>query len=221
MGNVIEDTLKFYFITDDQVTHLSPLAQVRIAISAGATIVQYRHKTFSLKDYPTADAIGALCRRYRVPLIVNDHVLLAKALNADGVHLGQKDTHPKQARKVLGSAAVIGLSVSNRNELDNSDLTDCDYIGTGPAFATQTKADTQAVRGPQGLARVAAASPLPMVAIGGITAPMVTPCLKAGAAGVAVISYITRADDPVENALAFGKACGCELRKLDATATDI
>jgi len=210
----IKTTLKFYFITDGHAPNLSPLDQVRIALSAGATIVQYRHKSFTLDDYHLAADIGDLCRQNQVPFLINDHVLLAKALGADGVHLGQEDTAPGLARQILGTEAIIGLSVSNLQELQISDLTDCDYIGTGPAFATRTKPDAKPVRGPMGLARVAEVSPLPVVAIGGITAATVTSCFQAGADGVAVISFITRTADSLRNALAFGKACGCRTRDM-------
>lgn len=214
LRNRIKTPLKFYFITDDHAPNLSPLDQVRTALSAGATIVQYRHKSFTLDDYHLTATIGDLCRQNQVPFLINDHVLLAKALGADGIHLGQEDTAPGLARQILGTEAIIGLSVSNLKELQKSDLTDCDYIGTGPAFATRTKSDAKPVRGPTGLARIAEASPLPMVAIGGITADTTTSCFRAGADGVAVISFITRAADPLRNALAFGKACGCRPRDM-------
>jgi len=214
LKNRIKTTLKFYFITDDHAPNLSPLDQIRIALSAGATIVQYRHKSFAIDDYHLAATIGDLCRQNKVPFLINDHVLLAKALDADGVHLGQGDASPGLARQILGTAAIIGLSVSNRKELQQSSLADCDYIGTGPAFTTRTKSDAKPVRGPTGLARIAEVSPLPMVAIGGITADTVASCFQAGADGVAVISFITRAADPLQNALAFGKACGCHPRDM-------
>jgi len=214
LKNRIKTTLKFYFITDDHAPNLSPLDQIRIALSAGATIVQYRHKSFAIDDYHLAATIGDLCRQNKVPFLINDHVLLAKALGADGVHLGQGDASPGLARQILGTAAIIGLSVSNRKELQQSSLADCDYIGTGPAFATRTKSDVKPVRGPTGLVRIAEVSPLPMVAIGGITADTVASCFQAGADGVAVISFITRAADPLQNALAFGKACGCHPRDM-------
>ncbi|RTZ97283.1 MAG: thiamine phosphate synthase [Deltaproteobacteria bacterium] len=207
------DSLKYYFITDHALPDHLPLDQVRIVLSAGATMVQYRNKTFSLEKYTEAAAIRDLCRKFKVPFLINDHILLAKALHADGVHLGQDDNSPRLARQILGSRAIIGLSVSTLQELGKSDLSNCDYIGSGPAFATDTKTDAKPVRGPSGLSEVAAASPLPVVAIGGITADRLKICLQAGAAGAAVISFITRAADPARNALAFGKACGCRPRK--------
>ncbi len=202
--------LRFYFITDHGPGCPDPVRQVKIALEAGATAVQYRNKAFVLGDWDQARAIRKLCKRAGALLLINDHVLLAKALGADGVHLGQGDCPPGLARSILGPEAIVGLSVSNRQELAKSDLAPCDYIGSGPVFATSSKADAKPVRGPQGLARVVAASPLPVVAIGGITAATAGECLRQGAAGVAVISHITRAKSPEARAAALAKALGVE-----------
>lgn len=211
-GAALKNALRFYFITDHAAPRLTAPEQVRIALAAGATIVQYRNKTFSITHFEEVAAIGAVCRATGVPFIINDHVLLAKAVQADGVHLGQEDASPRLARKIMGPEAIIGLSVHNLEELARSDLDACDYMGTGPAFATRTKTDTHAVQGLQGLGDIARATPLPTVAIGGITAENAASCFDQGAGGVAVISAITRADDPLEKALAIGKVCGCASR---------
>ncbi len=199
--------LRFYFITDDAAPSLSSMEQVRIALDAGATMVQYRNKSFDLSQYPEIRAIRHLCRRRATPFIVNDHVLLAKALDADGVHLGQDDAAPDVVREIMGPEALIGLSVSNMEELARSDLTPCNYIGSGPVFATGTKADAKVVRGLAGLREMVAASPLPVVGIGGITAENAPDCFRQGAAGVAVISYISRSLSPEEAARRFAAAC--------------
>lgn len=193
---------------------MPPLEQTAIALQAGATMVQYRNKAFRLESYFEAAAIRDLCRRNAVPFLVNDNTLLAKALGADGVHLGQEDDPPQTARRILGPTAIIGLSVSNLGELEASDLAGCDYIGSGPVFATATKADAGAVLGPKGLFQIVAAAPLPVVAIGGIDRHTAGSCFEQGAAGVAVISCITRSRNPRESALAFGAACGCRPRNV-------
>lgn len=202
-----QNRLRFYFITDDAAPSLSPMEQARIAIDAGADVIQYRNKSFSLDHYPEAFAIRHLCRTRAVPFVVNDHVLLARALDADGVHLGQDDAAPALVREIMGPEAFIGLSVSNMDELAKSDLTHCDYIGSGPVFATGTKADAKAVRGLAGLREMVAASPAPVVGIGGITAENAPDCFRQGAAGAAVISYISRSDSPEAAARRFGAAC--------------
>lgn len=205
--------LRFYFVSDHQAPGLSALDQVRAALQGGAGMVQYRHKTFTLTAYDELRSIRDLCRINGVPLVVNDDVLLAKAVGADGVHLGQDDTPPAQARAVLGPGALVGISVSTPEELARTDLAPCDYVGSGPVFATGTKADAKPVRGIAGLAEMVAKVPLPVVAIGGITAASAGDCLGAGAAGVAVVSAVSRAPDPLGAAVRLGRVCGCRPRR--------
>jgi thiamine-phosphate pyrophosphorylase len=205
----LKKALRFYFITDDNAPELTPREQVEIAIQAGATIIQYRNKSFALEAFEEVVAIRDLCRKNNLPCIINDNILLAKAVMADGVHLGQEDENPVIARNILGSEALIGISVHSLAELNETDLSHCNYIGTGPVFPTTTKADTQQVRGLSNLAAVANKSPLPVVAIGGIDSATAKFCFEHGACGVAVISSITRAKNPFEEARKLGEACGC------------
>ena len=204
----IRAALRFYFITDDGVDGFAALDQVRTALYAGATIIQYRKKSFSLGDYEEVLAIGRLCREYRVPFVINDNVLLAKAVGADGVHVGQDDAPPQQARLVMGPRAIVGVSVSSMAELEHTDLAVCDYIGAGPTFPTGTKTDAKAVHGLSGLYDIVNQAPVPVVAIGGIDPYNARDCFAHGAVGVAVISCITRAGDPVLAAQAMAAACG-------------
>jgi len=208
----VRDALRFYFITDDLAGNFSAFNQVRVALEAGATLIQYRNKAFSLDSFEEAEAICRLCREYEVPCVVNDNVLLARAVGADGVHVGQDDAPPWLARRIMGPGALVGVSVSNMDELEHTDLAFCDYIGTGPTFPTDTKADAKAVHGLAGLRDIVNRSPLPAVAIGGIDPAKVPDCFAHGAAGVAVISCITRAADPQEAAAALASACGVEAR---------
>ncbi|PID40561.1 MAG: thiamine phosphate synthase, partial [Proteobacteria bacterium] len=163
----IRDALRFYFITDDGVKGFCATDQVRVAIDAGATLVQYRNKHFSLDAYDEVDAIARLCRGAGIPFVVNDHVLLARSVGADGVHVGQDDTSPRLARRIMGPDAIVGVSVSTMNELERTDLVSCDYIGTGPTFPTGTKRDAKPVQGLGGLRNIVDLSPIPAVAIGG------------------------------------------------------
>lgn len=210
----MEEFLQFYFITDDQAPGLSFTRQVETAVAAGATCVQYRNKHFSIKDIPEIEAIRDICRRHQVPFLINDDVLLTKAVAADGVHLGQSDASPRVARDILGPSAVIGVSVSTPAELAVTDLASCNYIGTGPVFATSTKADARPVIGLSGLSEVAEKAPVPVVAIGGVSAQTVADCRAHGAAGGAVISAITRASDPHAAAAAFARSSGAKPREL-------
>ena len=214
----LRTALRFYFITDDQTQQLSPIDQVRAALKGGASFIQYRRKRFSNARFAEAAAIRDLCRLNRVPLVVNDHLMLARAIDAAGVHLGQDDESPAIARQVLGPRAIIGISVSDRDELGRTDLAPCDYVGSGPVFATGTKADAKAVRGLTGLKAIVDRVALPVVAIGGIDARRAPDCLAQGAAGVAVISAVSRASDPEAAAARLAAACGCTSRGTLAAA---
>jgi thiamine-monophosphate kinase len=207
--NQLNRALRFYFITDEDVPGFPPIQQVQIAIRAGATIIQYRNKSFSSRFFEDVAAIRNICKCNAVPFIINDNILLSKAVSADGVHLGQKDDDPTIAKRILGSQSIVGKSVSNMNEFHLTDLSSCDYIGTGPVFSTQTKRDAKQVIGLSGLKTVVTASPVPVVAIGGIDETTAASCIKEGAAGVAVISAITRAKDPFQKAVQVSSTCGC------------
>jgi thiamine-phosphate pyrophosphorylase len=212
-SDALRDRLRFYFITDDGVDGFPAADQVRVALDAGATLVQYRNKSFILEAYAEVESIRRRCRDHGVPFIVNDNVLLARAVGADGVHVGQGDTPPRLARHVMGPQAIVGVSVSSLAELARTDLPFCDYIGTGPTFPTDTKADAKAVHGLSGLRDIAARAPVPAVAIGGINPSNAPDCFAHGAAGVAVISCITRAADPDQAAAAMAAACGIPARR--------
>jgi thiamine-phosphate pyrophosphorylase len=144
--------------------------------------------------------------------MINDNVLLAKAIGADGVHVGQEDAPPRLVRRIMGPQAIVGVSVSTMAELEQTDLAFCDYIGSGPTFATDTKTDAKPVHGLAGLRDIVNLSPVPTVAIGGITPSNAMDCFAHGAAGVAVISCITRADDPVATAAAMARECSVTPR---------
>ena len=156
MNRRLREALRFYFITDDAAAGVGMLDQVRLAVEAGAGMVQYRRKSFSLDHYAEAEAIARCCRAFRVPLVVNDNVLLAKAVAADGVHVGQDDAAPQLARRVMGPHAIVGVSVSTLAELADTDLAPCDYIGAGPTFATGTKVDAKPAHGLAGCSLIIA-----------------------------------------------------------------
>ncbi|NOY68504.1 MAG: thiamine-phosphate kinase [Deltaproteobacteria bacterium] len=216
----LKEALRFYFITDPDAPAVSVVKQVETAIAAGATIVEYRNKTFSSSMIEEVRAARNLCSLYRVPFIVNDNILLALAVKADGVHLGQGDESPVSARDILGEDAIIGASVSTPAELDKTYLAVSDYLGVGPVFQTSAKQDAKPVIGIDGLREMAKLSPLPVIAIGGITAGRVEQCRKNGAVGCAVMSGVARAASIDTAASEFGKACGCAPRKHKAPWKD-
>ncbi|MGV7246591.1 thiamine phosphate synthase, partial [Caballeronia sp. M23-90] len=139
-----------------------------------------------------------ITRQFGVPLIINDHIDVALACGADGVHIGQKDLPPEVARKLLGPRALIGLSVSNEREVDDANPlgTMIDYVGVGPVFDTPTKPDASAALGIEGIAALCARSLHPTVAIGGIQLSNAGYVKRAKPGGIAVVSAICKAADP-------------------------
>lgn len=162
----------------------------------GAKVIQVR-----LKDAADSEVLAAAeaARAAGALVIINDRVDLALVAGADGVHLGQSDLPIAAARKLAGQRnMIIGASTHNPAEVAAALDAGADYLGFGPVFATTTKANPDPVVGPAGLAAaVAQASPVPVIAIGGITVDNVAAVRQAGAHGACVIAAVTGAADPV------------------------
>lgn len=160
------------------------LETARLAIEGGATVIQWR-----LKDVPRVDVVErgratrSLCARHGVTFIVNDDVDAALMLGADGVHLGRSDDGSARAKE---HGLVLGLSASSVEEA-RAAAGDADYIGAGPVWETPSKLDADPAIGLDGLREICAAVDVPVVAIGGIDATNAADCIRAGAAGVAVV----------------------------------
>jgi thiamine-phosphate pyrophosphorylase len=160
------------------------LETTRVAVEGGATVVQWR-----LKESPRVDVVErgratrSLCARHGVPFIVNDDVEAALMLGADGVHLGRDDQGAETARE---HGLMLGLSASTLAEAQAADGM-ADYIGAGPIWATPSKPDADPAIGLNGLTEICGVVRAPVVAIGGVDAANAADCIRAGAAGVAVI----------------------------------
>ncbi|MEL6511205.1 MAG: thiamine phosphate synthase [Pseudomonadota bacterium] len=193
------------FITDADAPLPIP-AQAERAARGGATWVQLRHKTL-------ADAAFAeLARTLRdqldplgAKLILNDRIEVARELGSFGLHVGQSDGDPAKIRARIGPDPVLGLSVEAPQHLATLPADAVTYLGVGPVRATASKADHAAPLGFDGLADIVAASPLPCMAIGGLTAADIPDLHRAGCVSVAVVSAISRATDPEAAAQAFLK----------------
>ena len=199
----LRDCLKLYFITDHQLETRSMITQVKLSLSGGATMIQYRNKNFRPDDILEVYEIAVFCRLQQIPFIINDDILLAKAVNADGVHLGQDDQKAGSARKVLGKDKIIGISISNSAEFKKTDLTQVDYIGLGPVFDTATKPDAKKASGLTFLKKISEKTDLPIVAIGGINLINTPSVINSGACGISIISAISRAENIEEAANNF------------------
>jgi thiamine-phosphate pyrophosphorylase len=202
--------LRLYAIIDPE--HAGGHALIDLARSVangGATLVQLRDKLSDTRRLiEKARAIKAALDPFGVPLVVNDRVDVALASGADGVHVGQEDMAVKDARRLLGPDAIIGLSIKTIAQAEDAPINLVSYVGIGGVFATTSKDNPDPPIGIYGLARVAGvfrkrAPKLPLVAIAGIDCGNATDVIDAGADGVAVISALSLQADPLAAARAL------------------
>ncbi len=194
-----EFSLHLYLVTDEAAKcRHSLLETVQRAVDGGVTIVQYRSTNPDAGTcYREALPIRDFLASRGVPFIVNNRIDLALALDADGVHIGQRDLPVPAVRAMIGPDRILGLSVSNADQLRAVDAALVDYLGMGPVFPTISKLNAPPVLGVDGFAALASQSPLPVVAIGGLDAERARLVRATGAAsGIAVVSAICGTEDP-------------------------
>ena len=191
------DMLRLYAVTDRRWLNGRTLAEaVESAIRGGVTCVQLREKSLDGGDLLNeAKQVLAVCRKYHVPLIINDDPQIALACGADGVHVGQQDMSPRILRAMLGPEKIVGVSAATVDEAVQAAKDGADYLGCGAVFATGTKTNTRPVDAAR-LRAVCEASNVPVVAIGGITAENAPQLRGSGIAGIAVVSAIFAQPDP-------------------------
>ncbi len=195
-----------YLVTDPRARH-GVIDTVRAAVKGGVTLVQLRDKTLPDDEFiELGRDLKAVLDPAGIPLLVNDRVDTVEAIGAAGAHIGQSDWSLAKARARLGPDAILGLSVGTAAEYDAVDWSLVDYIGTGPIYATGTKADHDPPIGFEGLAVICAPCPCPVVAIGGVKAKDAAAAKQAGASGLAVVSAITAAEDPEAATLEIANA---------------
>ncbi|WP_405278852.1 thiamine phosphate synthase [Cobetia sp. Ld8] len=197
--------LSLYLVTDPALCAERGLeATVMAAVRGGVSVVQLRDKHASDEEMiAQAIRLKALLDEYEVPLIINDRIEVALASGADGLHIGQSDGDPVEARRRLGEDALIGLSVQTLEQLKAVDVERIDYLGLGPVYATPTKPDHAAPLGIDGLTQLVRSSPLPTVAIGGISLANAGDVMTSGTDGLAVVSALCSAEDPAAAAQQF------------------
>lgn len=197
---MLHPDLSIYLVTDRQLAGSRDLTEiVRGAIRGGCTIVQLREKNTSTREFlQQAQALKQALQGTGVPLIINDRIDIALAVDADGVHIGQSDMPYHEARRLLGKDKIIGLSVENMTDVDAANTLDVDYIGISPIFSTPTKNDTAQPFGLEGAREAVRRSVHPCVAIGGIHLKNIREVMATGVNGVAVVSEIMCATDPEE-----------------------
>jgi len=200
--------LSVYLVTDPRLCAGLGLVETALAaVHGGAGIVQLRDTQAGGRALvEQARALVAALRPLGVPVIVNDRIDVALAADADGVHVGQSDMAPADVRALIGPDLILGLSAREHDEIAAADPALVDYLGIGPIFAVDARTKPNAAE-PLGIGGFAArrlASPLPVVAIGGIQEQHVAPLIAIGADGVAVVSAICGQPDP--QAAAYGLA---------------
>ncbi len=173
------------------------LERIALCIKGGVTSVQLREKSLSRAELlHFGRSLKNLLDSNNIPLIVNDHVDLCLQLDAAGVHLGQSDEEPLEARAKLGPQKIIGLSVNTMAQIEEANTLPLDYIGVGAIFHTQNKSDVETIWGLEGLKKASIMSSHPIVAIGGVTPSNALSVLQAGAKGIAAIGAFHDAVDP-------------------------
>jgi len=189
-----------YIITDQRISHgKSHLEVAEAVLEGGVTVLQFRDKEMEYSEaIEVCQKIHKLTKKKGVPFIVNDRVEIVKAVDADGVHLGQEDMSFSSARKILGKEKIIGISVETVEQALKAVEGGADYLGIGPIYPTATKPDAGKALGIARLKEIRESVNIPIVAIGGINENNLEEVLRAGADGVAVISAVVSAPDITE-----------------------
>ncbi len=192
------------FVFQQRFSHADLAAH---AIAGGADTVQFRQKTGPIRArLYEAERTAAVCREANAPLLIDDDLTLAQAVDAAGVHLGQDDLPVAVARHILGPDAIIGATVTTVNQALDAEGAGASYLGFGPVFPTRSKRNPASVKGLDGLRAVCGAVQIPVIGIAGMTPERVPFVLDAGAHGIAVMTAITTADDPEAAAAVFRAA---------------
>jgi thiamine-phosphate diphosphorylase len=191
---------RFQVITDEVLqTRFSHAELARLAAEGGADAVQYREKRplTTRELLAVAREMRAACEAAGVTLVVDDRADIARSVGAPALHLGANDLDVATARAILGDDVIIGGTANSYDEARRVWASGVDYLGVGPIYGTQSKANPAPTMGLDVLARICAGSPLPIIAIGSITAARIPEVMRAGAHGVAVLSEVLLAADPI------------------------
>lgn len=189
--NQLYNRLRLYAVTDRSKTQTYTLEeQVTFAIEGGITMLQLREKHLSTAEFiKLAETIKVITDKYAIPLIINDNIDVAKAVDADGLHIGQDDIAPEYARSAIGTEKILGVSAQTVEQARAAEQAGADYLGVGTIFPTGSKPDAQRVSLAT-LKDICTTSQIPVVAIGGLDEQTIPLLQGSGIQGVAVISAI-------------------------------
>lgn len=205
-----------YFITDSTGwTEEEFLRRVEETLKGGATLVQLREKDKSTREYMAlGEKVHKLTKAYNVPLIIDDRIDVAMAIEAEGVHLGQSDMPISAARKILGEDFIIGATTKTVPQAIEAYEQGADYLGVGAIYPTTTKVKT-VLTSTETLDAICKAVPIPVNAIGGLNKTNIHVLEGIGIAGICVVSAIMKADNPKEETEILLRQCRTELvRKM-------
>ncbi|MBQ1463182.1 MAG: thiamine phosphate synthase [Ruminococcus sp.] len=181
------------------------LEQLEDALKGGVTMVQLREKHLDHESFlEEAKAVQALCKRYNVPLLINDNVGIAINCGADGVHVGQDDMSPSMVRQLVGDKMIIGVTAKTVEQALAAQNDGADYLGCGALFATSTKSNAKPMS-QETFSEICSAVDIPVVAIGGINRQNILELEGLGASGAAMVSAIFAADDIQQECIALKK----------------
>ena len=188
--------LSLYLVTDNSDDVDKFLNTIEEGIKGGVTVVQIREKTADTLDfYKLALKVKEITTRYNVPLIINDRVDVALAIDADGVHVGQSDMPCDITRKLIGKDKILGVSAHTLEEAQKAELDGADYLGCGAIFPTSTKEDANYMTKNE-LKKLVSGVNIPIVAIGGINLNNAHELKDTGIAGLSVVSAIMSSENP-------------------------
>ena len=188
--------LSLYLVTDKSDDVEKFLKTIEEAIKGGVSVVQIREKTADTLDfYNLALKVKEITTKYNIPLIINDRVDDALAIDAEGVHVGQSDMPCDITRALVGHDKIVGVSAATIEEAKKAEKDGADYIGTGAVFPTATKDDAPKIT-KKDLKEIVDSINIPVVAIGGITIENASELIDTGISGLSVVSAIMSSDDP-------------------------
>lgn len=185
-----------YLVTDRALMSTEKIEDsVELALKGGCTIIQLREKDVSSKEfYELACRVKKIASHYDVPLLINDRVDIALAIDADGVHVGQSDLPVNTVRALIGKDKILGVSASNIKDAKDAEASGADYLGVGAMFSTATKTDATPVSFDE-LSKIRASANIPIVAIGGINASKIPLFPSRSVDGFAIVSAIVAQPD--------------------------
>ncbi len=187
----------YLVIAEESCVHFPLLQLAEIAIEGGVDIIQLREKNLNTSAFiKKAEALKKITDTYRIPLIINDNLDVAKAVDSFGIHVGNSDMLPTEIQQKWDKNKAIGYSTEYLEQLENEQTKVANHLGISPIYSTATKTDTVTEWGIEGIKKIRALTPKPLVAIGRMDASNAAEVIKAGADCIAVVSAICASEDP-------------------------